>query len=61
MDLEKKLKLALSSKEKMVEAKAPKTILDLCEYEIRLLKYAIAQGKDYLWVSNQMSLYEKEI
>jgi hypothetical protein len=60
MDLEKKLKLALSSREKMIQAKAPKTILDLCDHEVFLLKQAIAEKKDYLWVTKQLSKYERE-
>lgn len=59
MDLEKKLKLALSSREKMVEAKAPKLILDLCDYEVRLLRQAIVYERDYLWVSEQLARYER--
>lgn len=46
MDLEKKLTQALSSREKMIEAKAPKIILDLCDYEVSLLKKAIVYERD---------------
>jgi hypothetical protein len=60
MDLEKKLKLAISSREKMIEASAPKMILDLCDYEVFLLKQAIVEERDYLWVSKQLSDYERE-